>query len=458
MPVSRSSPPRAELVRQLGFFSSTALVISNMIGAGIFATTGFMARDLGSARLILLCWGVGAVFALAGALSYSELGINFPSSGGEYVYLTQAYGPEWGFMTGWVSFFAGFSAPIAAAALSFSDYLGHLFPVVGTYHVIGSGAWALHIGAAQMVASSLILAFTILNCFGVGRVAKVQNVLTATKIAVIVGFVCFGFASGNGSWQHFSEPVARGSSISLPAQFVVSLLFVMFGYSGWNAATYVAEEVRRPERTLPAALAAGTAIVTALYLGLNLVLIYATPLEKMKNEIAVGSLAAANLWGPNIAGLISGLMAISIMATVSAEVTIGPRVYYAMAKNRAFFHSAAAVHPRWHTPVVAILSQGLFAMLMTLTPFPDLVIYIGFSLTLFTVLSVASVFIFRRNQPGWQRLRALNFLWPLIPALYILVGTVMMLYGVATHPVASLAALATVGLGALVYHFRVRTE
>jgi APA family basic amino acid/polyamine antiporter len=151
-------------------------------------------------------------------------------------------------------------------------------------------------------------------------------------------------------------------------------------------------------------------------------------------------------------------MAISIMATVSAEVTIGPRVYYAMAKNRAFFRSAATVHPRWHTPVVAILSQGLFAMLMTVTPFPDLVIYIGFSLTLFTVLSVASVFIFRRNRPGWQRLRALNFAWPLIPALYILVGTVMMLYGVATHPIASLAALATVGLGALVYHFRRQTE
>jgi len=453
MAVSRTQPPRPELVRQLGFFSSTALVISNMIGAGIFATTGIMAGDLGSARLILACWGVGAVFALAGALSYSELGINFPSSGGEYVYLTHAYGPEWGFMTGWVSFFAGFSAPIAAAALAFSDYLGHLFPSVKTYHVIGSGTWALHIGAAQLVASSLIAAFTILNCFGVGRVAKVQNVLTAIKVMVIAGFVVLGFAIGGGSWQHFSEPAVRTSTTSLPAQFIVSLLWVMFGYSGWNAATYVAEEVRKPERTLPAALAAGTAIVTALYLGLNLVLIYATPLEKMKNEIAVGSLGASNLFGPNMASTFSALMALSIMATVSAEVTIGPRVYYAMAKNRAFFRAAAMVHPRWHTPVGAILSQGLFAMLMTLTPFPDLVIYIGFSLTLFTVLSVGSVFIFRRNRPGWQRLRALEFAWPLIPALYILVGTVMMLYGVFTHPIASLSALATVGAGAVAYRF-----
>ena len=455
MPSPKTPAPRVELLRQLGFVSSTALVISNMVGAGIFATTGIMAGDLGSAKLILACWSVGALFALAGALSYSELGINFPSSGGEYVYLTHAYGPEWGFMTGWVSFFAGFSAPIAAASLAFSDYLGHFFLSLKAENasvVFGSGAWSLRLGPGQLVASSLIAAFTILNCFGVGRVAKVQNVLTATKVLVIAGFVVAGFAWGTGSWQHFSEPAVRSSTTSLPAQFIVSLLWVMFGYSGWNAATYVAEEVRKPERTLPAALATGTAIVAALYLGLNLVVIYSTPLERMKQEIAIGSLAASNLFGSHVAGLFSALMALSIVATVNAEVTVGPRVYYAMAKNRAFFNAAAAVHPRWHTPVVAILSQGLCAMLMTLTPFPELILYIGMSLTLFTVLSVGSLLIFRRSRPGWQRLRAVNFAWPLIPALYILVGTIMMVYGIATHPVASLTALATVGAGALVYH------
>src|SRR5581483_1270448 len=186
MPAPRTQAPRAELVRQLGFFSATALVISNMIGTGIFATTGIMAGDLGSARLILACWSVGALFALAGALSYSELGINFPSSGGEYVYLTHAYGPEWGFMTGWVSFFAGFSAPIAAAALAFSDYLGYFFSSLKQANAttIGSGALSLHLGPGQLAACSLILVFTVLNCFGVGRTAKVQNVLTSTKMIV----------------------------------------------------------------------------------------------------------------------------------------------------------------------------------------------------------------------------------------------------------------------------------
>src|SRR6516225_5207630 len=188
MAVTRSETPRAGLLRQLGFYSSTALVISNMVGTGIFATTGIMAGDLGSAWLILACWGVGALFALAGALSYSELGINFPSSGGEYVYLTHAYGPEWGFMTGWVSFFAGFSAPIATASLAFSDYLGHFFPALkqsSTAMMIGSGDFSLRLGAGQLAASGLIALFTILNCFGVGRITKLQTVLTATKLVVV---------------------------------------------------------------------------------------------------------------------------------------------------------------------------------------------------------------------------------------------------------------------------------
>jgi APA family basic amino acid/polyamine antiporter len=448
---------KAGLLRQLGLFSATALVISNMVGTGIFATTGFMAGDLGSARLILACWGVGALFALAGALSYSELGVNFPSSGGEYVYLTHAFGPAWGFMTGWVSFFAGFSAPIAAAALAFSDYLGYFFPALKQANasiVVGSGALSLRLGGGQLAASALILLFTVVNCLGVGRMAKIQNALTSAKLLVVVGFVVAGFTAGTGRWSHFSDPAIRTSDVSLPMQFVVSLLWVMVAYSGWNAATYVAEEVRRPERTLPVALAAGTAVVAALYLGLNLVFIYSTPLESMKGVIAVGSLSAANLFGPRVGGVFSALMALSIMSTVSAMVTIGPRVYHAMAKNRAFFPAAAEVHPRWHTPVYAIVGQGLCAMLMTVTPFPELVVYIGMSLTLFTVLSVGALLVFRRKRSEWQRLRVVDFCYPLIPVAYILLGLAMMIYGVIWQPKASLCALGTIVAGALVFQFR----
>ncbi len=450
---------RPALLRQLGFFSATALVISNMIGTGIFATTGYMAGDLGSGGLILACWGVGALFAIAGALSYSELGINYPSSGGEYVYLTQAYGPEWGFMTGWVSFFAGFSAPIAASALVFSDYLGHFFPALQLSApgvVVGSGAFSLRLGAGQLLASCLIAAFTVLNCFGLGRTAKVQNVLTSSKLVILIGFLLLGFIAGHGNWGNFTTHAVRTSQVGLPAQFFLSLLWVMVGYSGWNAATYVAEEIRRPERTLPLALAAGTLIVATLYLALNVIFIYATPLEQMKGVTAVGALSASNLFGPGVAGAFSALMALCIVSTVSAMVTIGPRVYYAMAKNKAFFGAAATVHPRWHTPVVAIVSQGVCAMLMTLTSFRELLTYIGMSLTLFTVLSVASVMIFRKRRAGWQRLRAVDFAYPMIPLSYVIVGAAMMAYGVVQAPWASLLAFGTVGAGALAYHFGLR--
>jgi basic amino acid/polyamine antiporter, APA family len=469
MPESQSpTSARAQspgLLRQLGFFSATALVVSNMVGAAIFGTTGLMAGDLGSVTLILACWAAGAVCAIAGALCYSELGMNLPSSGGEYVYLTRAFGPEWGFMTGWVSFFAGFSAPIAAAALIFSDYLGHFWPNLrheNTPVVIGSGLFSLHIGPGQAVASLLIAACTILNCFGLGRSAKVQNVLTSIKLIVIGGLVfgAFFFRSpdSGASWSNFSQHAVRTSSHGLPMQFIISLIWVFFGYSGWNSATYVAEEIRRPERTLPLALAVGSSLVAMLYLALNVVYIYSTPLETMKNQIAVGDLAASRLFGPGVASVFTGLLAVCIVSTVNAMVTVGPRVYYAMAKNKAFFGAAAKVNPRFHTPVIAILSQGLCATLMTLTPFRDLLFYIGISLTFFSALAVASLFVFRAKQPGWQRLPAVQFAYPLIPALYIMVGIAIMIFGVIGTPIASLAAFATVGAGALVYHFTIRPQ
>jgi APA family basic amino acid/polyamine antiporter len=439
----RQGKNRLKLLRQLGLVSATALVVSNMIGTGIFTTTGFLVGYVGDARIILLAWLVGAVFALCGALSYSELAVNFPSSGGEYIYLTRAFGPAWGFMSGWISFFAGFSAPIAAAALAFADYLAYFFPALRTAP------------GRPLLASVLISAFTVLNLFGIRRVARIQNLLTGLKLLVIAGLITAGFLFGNGDWSHLWTPATRTSTNPVSVAFVVSLLWVMVGYSGWNAATYVGEEVRRPDRTIPASLALGTAIVTVAYLGLNLLFIYATPLEQMKNQIAVGSMAAANLFGSNIGGVFAALMAASLMATVNAMVTIGPRVYYAMAHNNAFFRIAAKVHPRWHTPVNAILLQGLCAVLLTLTPFPELIIYIGFSLTFFTVMAVASVFVFRKRR-DWQRLPSVSFLFPLIPGAYIAVGACMVIYGTIWAPVPSVAALATILTGGAVYQATAR--
>jgi basic amino acid/polyamine antiporter, APA family len=455
-----TAPGRPSLLRQLGVVSATALVVSNMIGTGIFTTSGFLAGDLGNPKLVLWIWVVGAVCAFLGAICYSELGVNLPSSGGEYVYLTRAFGPTWGFMSGWVSFFAGFSAPIAAAALAFSDYLGYFFPSVRQENarvLAGSGEWTLHLGGAQMVACTLVLVFTALNCIGVQRVARIQNVLTAAKVLMLVGFIALAFSIGHGSSNNFSMNATRTASTTIPEQFVLSLFWIYVAYSGWNAATYVAEELRQPSRTLPAALGIGTALVAALYLSLNVVFIYAAPLEELKGHIAVGALAASRLFGPEIAGLFSGLMALSLMSTVNAMVTIGPRVYYAMAKNGAFLASAAKVHPKWRTPVLAIVAQGICTMILTLTPFPQLVIFIGFLLNFFAVMSVASL-IYLRRQPGWRKLRVVSFCYPLFPVMFILVGLWMTVLGVQKKPYVALLAVIIVATGAMVYHFRMRSK
>lgn len=449
----------AGLLRQLGFWSATALVVSNMVGTGIFGATGFLAGQLGDPKVVLAIWVVGAVCALAGALCYSELGINFPSSGGEYVYLTRAYGPTWGFMTGWVSLLAGFSAPMASAALAFADYLGYFIPAckLSNSTTIGSGPFSIQLGGAQAVASVLLILLTVVNFFGVRRVARFQNALTLAKLTVIGLFLILGVTAGNGNWGHLSEVAQRTTTTPLAQQFAVSLFFIYASYSGWNAATYVAEELQKPEKTLPLSLIAGTLLVAALYVALNAVFFYGVRPSEMVNVVAIGSLAASKLFGPGIAGIFSALMALSLVATVNAEVTIGPRVYYAMAKNRAFFASAAKVNPTWHTPVFAIVCQGVIAVLMTLTSFSQLFFYIGITLNFFAMMSVASLFKFRR-QTGWQKLPYVSFCYPLVPAVFILVSLWMFLIGLTFEPKVTLASILTIATGAAIYHFRIKQK
>ncbi len=453
--MATSSAPA--LLRRLGLFSATALVISNMVGTGIFTSTGFLAGDLGEPWLVLVIWVVGGVVALAGALSYSELGVNFPASGGEYVYLTRAYGPTLGFMSGWVSFFAGFSAPVATAALAFSNYLGYFFPALRQENLWFQRKWGeigIEAGGAQVAAAALILVFTVLNLFGVEFIARVQNTLTSVKVLVMVAFIGFGLAVGQGDWSHLSQPAVRTSATPLAAQFALSLFWIYVGYSGWNAATYIAEELKKPERTLPMALAIGTVTVGVLYILFNVVFIYAMPLEQMKGVLAVGSVTAHALFGPEAAGVFSGLLAVSLMSTVNAMVTIGPRLYYAMAKNGAFLPSAAWVHPRWRTPVPAILFQGACAMLMTLVNFGNLMTYIGYLLNLFAMLAVASL-LWLRRRPDWRRLPAVSFAWPLVPMLFVVPGLWLVVAGLRFAPVISAAAALTLVSGALVYRYRV---
>jgi APA family basic amino acid/polyamine antiporter len=303
------------------------------------------------------------------------------------------------------------------------------------------------------MAAGIILIFTVLNLFGVEFIARIQNTLTSVKILVMVAFIGFGLLMGQGDWSHLTQSTVRTSTAPLTAQFAISLFWIYVGYSGWNAATYIAEELQKPERTLPLALTIGTILVAGLYLLFNIVFIYATPLSEMKGVLAVGSLTAKALFGEKVAGLFSGLLAISLMSTVNAMVTIGPRLYYAMAKNGAFLPVAAKIHPEWRTPVPAILCQGACAMLMTLINFGNLMTYIGYLLSLFAMLAVASLFKFR-GRPGWQKLGVVSFAYPLIPLLFVVPGVVLVFVGLRFAPVISALAAVTLVSGALVYRFR----
>jgi len=301
----------------------------------------------------------------------------------------------------------------------------------------------------------LVGLFTALNIFGVQRTARVQNFLTGLKVIVLLAFIVLGFTIGDGSTTNYSLTATRDVATPLAEQFAISLVWVYVAYSGWNAATYVAEELHRPSHTLPWALGIGTVLVTALYLVLNAVFIYAAPLEEMKNVEAVGSFAASHLFGPVGSGIFAGLMALSLMSTVNAMVTIGPRVYFAMARNGAFPAVAAKVHPKFHTPVAAIVAQAVCTMLMTVTPFPQLVLYIGMTLNVFTVMSVLSIFFFRKRA-GWQKLPAVSFLYPAFPVLFSLVGIWLTYQGIVLKPWIALATFLTLLTGAAVYHFKLR--
>lgn len=447
------------LKRELTTFSATALVIANMIGTGIFTTTGFLAGDLGQTSLVLGVWIVGGVVALAGCLVYAELSVNLPRSGGEYVYLREAWGPIWGFVSGWVSFFAGFSAPIAAGGLAFAAYLSYFVPSLSPSSpnaFLHSGVQWIHLGNGQLLAIGVILFFAVVNIIGLSLAANLQNVLTLVKIGVLTAFLSLAFVVGNGDWHHFVQPTMRINSHDIALQFALSLTFVMFAYSGWNAATYVAEEIQSPERSLPLALIGGTVIVIVFYVACNVAFIYALPLGALKGVLPVGSEAARSLFEGRGGAIFSGMMAAALLSCISAMMIVGPRVYYAMAQDGGFFSSAARVHPRFRTPAVAVLFQTLVTIAMIITgTFEALIYYIGFMLVLFAAVATAGIFRLRRRQ-GWRKLPAVNHFFPLIPVVFLVASSGMLFSTIRLRPTESFMGLLTVACGAGLYWWTFR--
>ncbi len=432
------------LERRLGPLDAAAIVIANVIGVGIFITPGFIAQAVLSPVGILGVWVAGGLLAFVGAMAYAELAALRPRSGGEYVYLREGFGPLAAFLTGWTSFIAGFAGAIAAAALGVAQYLGGFIPAAGDPTPIVAlplGPVSLVVSRRTLVALTALAGLAFVHIRGLGPGKLVQNTLAGLKVGALTLFVAIGLGWGHGTTAHLSTgPVAGASNLAL------AFLLVMFTYSGWNAASYVAEEIRNPGRNVPLALALGTSVVVLLYLGINLLYLYALPVSEIvslasNGQTQIGSIAAERLLGPAAGTLLGALAVVILLSSLSAMTVAGPRVYYAMARDGVFFRSAATVHPRFRTPWIAILAQTAWAGLLVLTNTSDqLATYTGFAVLLFSGFAVSAVFVLRWRYPNEPRpFRALGY--PLAPAIFIAASLAITYKAVAGRQTESLWGL-----------------
>jgi APA family basic amino acid/polyamine antiporter len=292
-----------QLKRSIGLGTAVILVIANMIGTGVFTTSGFIMESLGNPASMLVCWFIGGILALTGALCYGELGAVFPKAGGEYVFLRESIGKPFGFLSGWVSLIVGFSAPIAAASIAFSTYLYRSVSIeyAGKDFLNISGVAC--ISPVTLTGISVIILFSLVHWYSLSFGSRVQNMLTSFKIMVILAFIILGLFMGNGSMDNFTSGPLQGSLLN--GKFATSLIFISFAYSGWNAAAYIGSEIKNPSRNIPLSLFWGTVVVMFLYLMLNVIFIYALPVSEMSGTVEVGAKAAVSLFGAKTGSLFS---------------------------------------------------------------------------------------------------------------------------------------------------------
>lgn len=429
--------PSPTLVRRLGPLDGASIIVSNVIGSGIFIVPALVAGWIPNVWAMLAAWGVGGILAFAGAMAYAELAVLRPHAGGEYVYLRDAFGPTVGFLTGWTSFVAGFSGAIAASAVGFSAFVGQLFPVVtesGPFFQLSLGLISLTVSPQTVVALALIAVLTIVHVRGLGPGSVVQNVLAVSKVTILVVLIVAGFLMGEGAFENFTLP-----SQPITAElWLLALIPIMFSFSGWNAAAYVAGEIQNPERNVPLAMALGTVTVVVIFLCLNVLYVFAMPLSEIATvDVRVIDAAAGRLLGPEVATSIAAASAVMIAASVSAMIMAGPRVYYAMARDGQFLSAAAHVHPTFRTPVVAIIAQSIWSAVLVLAgTFDQLLLYTGFAVTLFAGTAVAALFVLRRkNHDSLHPFRTWGY--PVAPAVFVAVSVAMVVNYVWRQPIES---------------------
>jgi APA family basic amino acid/polyamine antiporter len=452
MPVQSPSP---QLVRGLGLWDATLLVVGLVIGSAIFLTTGQIAEKLPSPAMILGVWIVGGVLSLCGSLLWAELGAAHPEAGGQYHFLKLAYGDCVGFLYGWTLFIVIQTGMIAALAVGYAEYAAYFFPALGLQQpwlALSLPGMTLSISAGQANAVASILLFSALNYLGLRSGTGAQNLFTVLKLAAILGLVAAGLLWGNGSWSHFSGGARSGAFPSAAGgglgAYMVSLVAVLWAFDGWNNITFAAGEMRDPQRDIPRSLLWGLGLITLCYAALNVLYLYALPMERIAGVSRIGEAALTASLGPRAAWLLSAAVIVSILGCTSASILAGPRVYYAMARDGLFFPSVARVHPRFQVPTTSIVFQAVWSSLLVVVPnvtgddlYEALYTFATVANLVFYFATAGAVMVLRRR-PG----RALPYRTPGYPWTAWLFMGGMALVLLSTFRDSPLASLYGVGL------------
>jgi len=433
----------AETKAKIGLYTATAIVAANMIGTGVFTSLGFQIIDLKDGFSISLLWLVGGIAALCGALTYGELGAAMPRSGGEYHFLSRIFHPAVGFLAGWVSALVGFSAPIAAAAMAVGRY--------STQSLLASGA--ITPGSEPFLITAIVIGVVTLVSFvhtlQIRFVSRFQVFFTSLKIGLILILVLAGFTLAKSQGISFL-PGPDSMRFVFSAPFAVSLVFVMYAYSGWNAATYVVNEIENPGKNLPRSLFLGTLIVILLYVPLNMVFLYSSPMSALEGKPEVGFIAAHYIFGNAGAILMGALISLGLISAISSMVWAGPRVSQVMGEDYRLLRFLQ-IKNRNGVPIYALWLQYVIVIVLALSyRFDQIITYIGFILSLSSFLTVVGVFVLRWRRPDLERPYK-TWGYPITPLVYLLVTGWMLVFVLRDKPVESLAGLATVMAGLIPY-------
>ncbi|MDT4968050.1 MAG: basic amino acid/polyamine antiporter, family [Acidobacteriota bacterium] len=440
--MSRPAPSTVTLIRGLTLVAAASIVIGNVIGTGVFLKARVMTCNVGTPSMVIIVWIAAGVLSLAGALTYAELAAMMPRAGGEYVFVREAYGPRWGFLYGWMQIFIAKTGSQASVAVAFAIFLNDLTGGVLKAHSFTLNIFntSIELGYLQLIALSLIALFTLINCATVVVSGRIATVLTGVKIALVLGIGFGAFLLASGNWGHFGEAaqigprwfftgtqmcegVSSGTMFGM-AGFSAAMLAALWGYDGWNNLTLIAGEIKNPQRNIPLALIGGTMLIIALYVFVNIAYFYVlspTQIAAIPKASSVAAEVARTFLGPVAIGFILASLMASSIGTLHTSILTGARVPYAMARDRLFIPRFARLSTRTHVPVGALVLQGVWAGILTLSgSFDTLTDYVIFGSWIFYGLTTASVFVFRRRMPNAERpYRAWGY--PVVPVLFLLV-------------------------------------